>query len=307
MSVFRSFWVLGLQDGFLKIVCESCRWYFVKYFTKYKYVVRNIHGSKMRLDLSDNGISRGLGIVGSREEEHRYMLVNEVKPNYNIVDVGANIGYYVLLEKTLLKTGKILCFEPVPKNFGVLERNIELNGYNNILALNNAVSNKDQELKIHLSKLSNVHTALPNDVLNQMSGDVITVDAISIVSVLKNAGVPIHLIRMDVEGYEVEILENLVEAVQNGSCKPSVLFELHPRKYSASHCLKTQLEKLLELGYKFKYMASSNKQYFDELKLEPVESLKTDGKIRYVYKNVTGKKALLLFSKCRTILLKGGK
>jgi FkbM family methyltransferase len=44
-----------------------------------------------------------------------------------IVDIGANIGCFMLYAAQLNPNGKIYCFEPERKNFAVLNRNIELN------------------------------------------------------------------------------------------------------------------------------------------------------------------------------------
>ena len=52
-----------------------------------------------------------------------------------VFDLGANIGYYVLMESELIcNKGKILAIEPVKKNMQLLEKNLKLNN-NKITAL----------------------------------------------------------------------------------------------------------------------------------------------------------------------------
>ena len=45
-----------------------------------------------------------------------------------VLDIGANIGYYVLIERNLIgKKGKIVAVEPVDENIELLKKNLELN------------------------------------------------------------------------------------------------------------------------------------------------------------------------------------
>ena len=68
----------------------------------------------MYLDPKDRGISRTLLLFGERELDHKLILERIVKKNMKIFDIGANIGYYVLMESNLIgEKGKILEIEPV--------------------------------------------------------------------------------------------------------------------------------------------------------------------------------------------------
>jgi FkbM family methyltransferase len=51
-----------------------------------------------------------------------------VEPNWVIIDVGANIGFWsVPLARALKESGRLHCFEPVPSNFRLLTANVERN------------------------------------------------------------------------------------------------------------------------------------------------------------------------------------
>lgn len=57
-----------------------------------------------------------------------------VKAKDCVVDVGANIGYYTLL---MAKQRAIVhSFEPEPKNFALLKKNVELNNFTNVILYN---------------------------------------------------------------------------------------------------------------------------------------------------------------------------
>ena len=53
----------------------------------------------MILRKNDSGLSRTLGIIGIKEKEHLYILKKTLKKGLNILEIGANLGYYVLIEK----------------------------------------------------------------------------------------------------------------------------------------------------------------------------------------------------------------
>ena len=58
-----------------------------------------------------------------------------------VIDLGANIGYYTcILAKLVGKDGKVFAFEPDPRNLKLLEKNIKVNEYNNVVIVDKAVS-----------------------------------------------------------------------------------------------------------------------------------------------------------------------
>jgi hypothetical protein len=51
-----------------------------------------------------------------------------------VVDVGANRGYFSCFAAHKAEKGKVFSFEPMPENFTILKRNLELNNIHNIVA-----------------------------------------------------------------------------------------------------------------------------------------------------------------------------
>ena len=71
-----------------------------------------------------------------------------------IFDIGANIGYYVLMQSKLIgKKGKILAVEPVRKNMKLLKKNLELNKNNITRTIQVAVTNKKKFKKFNGSEI----------------------------------------------------------------------------------------------------------------------------------------------------------
>jgi FkbM family methyltransferase len=294
------------DEGLLKsinMVKYAFLWYFNKFILRKKYFIRTINGYKMSLPTSDNGISRALAIVGIREKEHMFILNKVLKEDHNVLDIGANIGYYVLMEKQIIKNGKLFAIEPEPDNYHVLNTNIKLNKFKNIKTFQLAISNKEGMVKLYLSKLSNVHTLLPNDVMNKMSGNTIDVPAVRLTKFIQKENTKINLIRMDIEGFEVDVLKDLSQNLDDINCSPMILFEVHSAKYSAEYSLVEQLKTLAKKGYNFKYMASSRPQIFTKKGYSEIKSINTDGVKRHIFENIKFEDGIQLVQFCRTILL----
>ena len=75
-----------------------------------------------------DGIGRALYVYRSRELDHKWILENELLPGNIVLDLGANIGYYAIMEaKKVGKSGKIYGIEPDPRNIEFLIKYINLN------------------------------------------------------------------------------------------------------------------------------------------------------------------------------------
>ena len=97
----------------------------------------------MFLDSDDRGISRGLILFGEREIDQKIIIEKSLHPGMCIYDIGANIGYYVIMENKIInKKGKIIAIEPSKKNIKLLKKNLKLNNISrkNVVIINSAIS-----------------------------------------------------------------------------------------------------------------------------------------------------------------------
>lgn len=187
-------------------------------------IIRKVQGSKMYLDLKDEGISKDLALDGIREPESTKMIKKILKPGDIVVDIGANRGYYALMESRLVgKNGKVYAIEPVQDNINALKKNIELNNYPNIKVFQVAIGDKNTTTKMYISSFSNWHSFINH---KQKITSTIDIKVISLDNFLKDKEYP-YFIRMDVEGYEYQILKGMKNVLERR--KPLKLFiELHP-------------------------------------------------------------------------------
>ena len=224
-----------------------------------RYVEKRIYDYRMLLDLEDRGISRSLLLFGRRELDHKVMLERILTPGMRIFDIGANIGYYVLMEfGRISPDGRVLAIEPSPANVALLQRNLALNGANGRgTVLEGAVSDRAETRSFHLSEQSNLNTfhAMDPDA-QHLSGKTIDVRTFTVPTLAADHGAP-DLIRMDVEGHEVEVINGLLPAVEGGTMAPMIIFETHRTRYSAAHDLEAPLRRLFTCGYGVTLAASS--------------------------------------------------
>ena len=116
-----------------------------------------------------------------------------------VYDVGANIGYYSLIFADIVgSSGKVYAFEPDPDNYRLLCRNIEANGYDNIVPVEMAVSNKKESINFFVSKENRGDHRIydPKDVRSVISVQATTLDQFAADQE------PPNLIKMDIQGSE---------------------------------------------------------------------------------------------------------
>ena len=272
-----------------------------------RYLIKNVNGSKMIIDLKDKGISRTLLLFGTREKEHLYFLKNTLKENSTLLELGANIGYYALYENKVLKGNlKLICVEPVKSNFDLLKSNLALNGIKNVYLENNAVSDIEGEVEFVTNECSNMGS-IKGD-LNPIGGkEIIKVKTKSIINYI-NKFEP-DLIRMDIEGHEVNILNAISEKISILKKLPSILFETHNSRYKNNNSPNKSLQILNDNGYKIKYAATSNPKETNKLikqGLKPEKIISTDGTKRGIYRDLPFSILLNSFDRgrgFRTVLL----
>ena len=127
----------------------------------------SVNGYKMLLDEYDD-MQISLRPYEPIETE---IVKTHVKKNNIVVDIGANIGYYTLL--MALNQAKVFSYEPEPKNFKLLQKNVNLNNFSsNVKLYNKAVSNYNGFSKLFLAKgAPGMHT-LSNNRFDSNSIDV---------------------------------------------------------------------------------------------------------------------------------------
>jgi FkbM family methyltransferase len=273
-----------------------------------RYIRKKIFGSWMDLDTRDLGISRTLILFGRREKDHRILLAKVLREGMTVLDIGANIGYYALMERhSVGESGTIVAVEPAPPTVELLRRNVELNGYKNIHIIQAGVSNVEEKKTFFVSPLSN-QSSLHHDERVHTSGDEIEIETRTVPDLMSKYGAP-DLIRMDVEGHEVEIIDGMIEAIENGDMAPMIILEPHIRTYGPDHDFEAPLRRLFKSGYHARYVASSMEagtRRINALGYKGTAPFRTDFKWRAIYENLSDDHVIDLLTRTggiRTLLL----
>lgn len=172
-----------------------------------------------------------------------------LKSGDNVVDGGANYGYWSLVASCIVgKDGTVHAFEPVPSTYDSLQQNIRASRANNVRAYRMALSGQAGKCTIKLSENDPIggQSSLRNRTDCQHSGSV-EVQLITLAEMLYN--IPIRLIKLDVEGGELEALKGATH-ILSGDNKPVVTFEWN-RTTAAAFGYKPEIigEFLGNLGY----------------------------------------------------------
>lgn len=203
-------------------------------------------------------------VFKKRQDVTELALIKEfVKPGNNVLDIGANIGFYTnVFLKAVGKKGVVFAFEPEPINFNYLRDNIK--NQTNVILNSKAVSDVSGKLKIYLSKMLNVdHRTYPIDEYSEVK----EIDAISIDDYLtQNGNPPIDFIKIDIQGFEMSAFKGMTNTLKNNH-NIKAISELWPYGLKKAGSSATEMLQFLNgLGFNvyllsarpFKILTNSN-------------------------------------------------
>lgn len=130
-----------------------------------------------------------------------------------ILDCGANIGMSVLYFKSIYPKSSIIAFEPNPHAFALLKKNIEQNNIEGVTLKNAGLSDKMDDIEFFISENKE---SLTGSLIQGRGGDnTIKIKTEKLSDYLK--GNAIDLVKMDIEGAEIEVFRELKESnvIQN--------------------------------------------------------------------------------------------
>lgn len=190
-------------------------------------VLIDVQGIKLQVDTRDQGIVPYLLTQKIFEEFETELFKTLVKPGMTVVDIGANFGYYTCLAARLVGSqGKVIAFEPEPKNYEMLLRNITQNQYQNVIPIQKAVANQVGKTKLFMDRNNFGAPSLSEGNIISRGG-FIEVETLTLDSFFE--GTPMNrpdFIKIDAQGGEGLIMDGAKNVLQNNPLK--IILEFWP-------------------------------------------------------------------------------
>lgn len=129
-------------------------------------------------------------------------FINEVGYTMNIIDAGSNIGLTSLFFLDYFKNSNIICVEPNPETFEVLEYNLQKSTNSNLVKINGAVWNSNTRIKIVKDFRDQLEWSFRVEETDDEDG----IQAFTISQLMRNSSYEsIDILKIDVEGAEKQL------------------------------------------------------------------------------------------------------
>jgi FkbM family methyltransferase len=166
-----------------------------------------------------------LGIMLGLHEPNTFAAARQVvRKGATVLDIGANRGYFTIFFDALVgDTGQVFAFEPMPDNFGALERTVKRNHCRSTVVLQKAVSNRVGS-EVMYSSENHLMSSLIGDWAGTTHGE-ITVETVTVDSLFRDRDRGPDFIKMDIEGGGVYALPGMQGVIQE--FRPVLCLESH--------------------------------------------------------------------------------
>ena len=252
-----------------------------RFFLRKEYLTTYDESIKIYCGLNDH-IESQIFWQGMQEGDVGvYRIIKDLlKPGDVFFDIGACVGTFSLIAANIVKaSGRVYAFEPVSRHFERLERNIALNGFENISLFKLALSDKNGSGKIFIPKTFNTGMASLN--VNDMQVADYEVEAVELKKLddfVKEQNVKrIDVIKVDVEGHELAVIKGAIESMFR--FKPPIIMEVNRGFLQKA---KIKEEEFVRFFKEYDYRLYRIDHDYKEYNLKPI----VKGKDFYEHQNV---------------------
>jgi FkbM family methyltransferase len=190
------------------------KWQIGSRLVTYPILYQFTENSKLQIVRGLTGATGNL-YCGLDEFQDMGFLLHFLRPNDIFVDIGANVGSYTVLSSAEIGA-KTISVEPVPVAYKYLKENVYVNNLNGLVeTFNICLGSTTGRIKFTKSLDTVNHVALGNEL------DIIEVPVKRLDDVLGGKS-PI-LLKVDVEGYELEVLRGANKTLSNLNLKALIV------------------------------------------------------------------------------------
>lgn len=180
---------------------------------------------------------------GAYEKETCIFLRTTTTRDAICYDIGANIGYHALVMAEAAEKGHVYAFEPIPQVCEILQKNIDINHMQNITIVPKVAARVAGKIQLGLdTSIDQAALKFATKDESHRMREIIECDGITLDNFVTEGNTPPSLIKIDVEGAEVDVLQ--------GACR--ILAQYHPLVLCETHgqaAARGVYEILCEYGY----------------------------------------------------------
>jgi FkbM family methyltransferase len=176
-------------------------------------------------------------LLGTHDPGIQKALSVLLKPGMVVYDVGANVGFTAVIAAHCVgSNGRVICFEPQPSCFKLIQHNAAINGYEHVEVRSEALG-EENGMATFVVTDDSTFSHLAKGTTQQAKGTNIDVPVRRLDSLLADESLPKpDLIKIDVEGAEQQMLAGGMATLREA--KPVLLIELHGTNKVVSDALR---------------------------------------------------------------------
>ena len=165
----------------------------------------------------------------SYESAELSMVLSLIGDGSSILDIGGNVGWYSLNIAKAKKGVAVHTFEPIPKTFGYLVKNIAANGPVNVTPHNFGFSDEERDIPFYYYKEGSGN-ASSADLTGGEGVETVVCHVRRLDDFAAESGLAVDFIKCDVEGAELHVFRGGMETIAKQ--RPVIFVELL-RKWAA--------------------------------------------------------------------------
>jgi len=224
-----------------------------KKYGKIKELAVNVRGVKVLFSTEDSysriWLYKRCNDGKIHEEKVVNMLVEKLSVSKCFVDVGTHLGYYTCIASKFMPNGIIYGFEMDELNYLLAKKNLKLNECKNVHIYHAAVANSSGVVRyLRKTRRPSPIFSISTSVLREKNGHLITVKSITLDDFFKYKETMPDVIKIDVEGAEMKVMEGMKHLIKHVNLK--LFVEVHPMKLlDHQSSANAVVSLLLDAGY----------------------------------------------------------
>jgi FkbM family methyltransferase len=177
-----------------------------------------------------------LGYYEHCEPQTKRWFVEHAKPDWVILDCGANIGYYSILFSRLCPSGHVYAFEPTDTADMLVENLAHSDALHNVEVVRCALGATSGELEESIFRIW-------GEAAERRAYPFMTIDAF-----VAERRLRVDAIKIDVDSFDLEVIRGARETLQEQD--PFVMVELNHALSQRQQSVPQAFEFMIELGYR---------------------------------------------------------